>query len=152
MTIVCLSFGLKGCVQEDPAKPLEIDLDRVATLTGKMLIQFGNSTQAPHIMSNTDFIVSVPNSSFKYNATGHYVLPKDKIIYVKENGEFTIFVPVGYGATSVIIDFSDFSEAINGTAEVIWKASNSIYRQTQQITSGQTINLGTIIITDYTAQ
>jgi len=145
--IVGLSFGLTGCVQEDPAKPFDIDWSRTATVTGKIFITNGSIYQVPYNMDSKDFIVSVPYRSFNSGASGRYRLPNDRIVYNRNNGEFTITVPVGNGPTRVYVDFSDFPDAIGEYEEVIWKASNC--GKSARVLPGQTIDLGDINIPEY---
>ena len=123
--MVCLSFGFMGCVEEDPAKPLDVNSFQTATLTGNILIKRGTVSQAPHNMSVDDFIVSVDYSSFKIDNQGKYYLPKAGIRYVASSGEFIITVPVGNEKTMVYIDFSDFYDVFGESDEVLWKASKS---------------------------
>jgi len=133
---------------------LDVNSFGTATLTGKMLISRGGSSQpkAPFHMSEEDFIVSVDYSSFKINNSGRYILPIDKdrprIKYFKENGEFIINVPVGNGLTTVYLDFSDFSDdAITENTEVIWKASS--HGTDVRVLPGQYYDLGMITISTF---
>ncbi len=136
MAAVVLSLGLSGCAKEDPAEPLDVDLNRTAVLKGTILInadiaktRADQKLSAPSITKDA-FIVTLSYSDLNSGATGTYILPKDKIEY-KSTGEFTITAPVGVGETTITVKVSDFTgtlkKTVSGTdktIDVIWKGSD----------------------------
>ena len=123
--MVSLSFGLTGCAEEDPAKPLDVDWSRTATVKGQILIQDGQELRYPDL-TNEDFIVGIPYSCFKSGVGGMFTIPADKIIY--QHGEFIITVPAGTGQTLVVILFSDITEWLESYGDyVVCKSENQRY-------------------------
>ena len=165
MAAVALSLGLSNCAKEDPAKPLEIDQTRTATIKGVVLIN-ADITKAPADqkysaapIKATDFVVTIPYDAFNSGASGTYFLPKDKINYNASTGEFTITVPVGgNGTTDVSIVISDFlgtlKKNVSGTdktVDVIWLASKNIHKRAPSVSPGQVVYVDDIKLTSIPA-
>ena len=137
--MLALALILGGCAKEDPAKPLEVDWNRTAVVTGWFSVNADitkdrdqQKFSAPSVdnMSVGDlFVVTLPYSSLNSGASGTYVLPKNKIVY-NDYGQFTITVPVGVSGSDITVKMLDFEGAlkkeVDGSAKtltVIWKAS-----------------------------
>jgi len=146
-----LSLGLSGCVQEDPAKPLEVDWNRTATIKGTFLIadEVSNTTYttpySPDFSNFSEaFLVKIPYRYLNSNLTGEYMLPKENIGYSVYDGTFTIKVPVGIKGAKIFVKVSDFEGILYddtfGVEEdkaVIWKASDYTGVWTDKILPGE---------------
>ena len=158
MAVFALSLGLSGCVKEDPAKPLEVDWSRTATIKGTLLVEGDIFSAVPKWSAPvpyrglTDFrevfIVSIDYNYLVSRSEGRYYLPKEKISYSLITGEFTIEVPVGVAPTQVLIRLSDFygiqKKLIPGSTpakdvdvDVIWRASSRGW-SSKWVVAGQT--------------
>jgi len=131
LTAIGLSLGVSSCSNEDPAKPLDINLKRTATIKGALLYVSDETEAAPGVWSapnvnEDDFYVTVNYSELtgNNNAKGVYVLPKDKIKYAKKDGTFTITVPVGISDTWVNVKINSFEGEVkigsNDYFSAIW--------------------------------
>ena len=112
---ICLSLGVNGCTDEDPAKPLDIDMQRTATIQG-VLLHNADEEQSPQKWSVLprsftvdNFFVTVDYEDLTDDfRTGTYILPKSMISYNNSNGTYHITVPVGKNSTYVEINITSF--------------------------------------------
>ena len=130
-----------SCNIEDPAKPLEVNLDRTATISGVALIVQDEHLQiwAPAPIRRADFFVTVAYNQLVTEANGFYVLPVERISYNATTGVFTITVPAGVVETHVSVTINGFPGHVNRTnpggdhlppvrQNVQWKMQNEIVK------------------------
>jgi len=136
VTALVLLVSLNGCVQEDPAKPMEIDWSRTATLKGVVMVNSDvtkvSSDQvwrAADITSD-NFIVTINYPDLANGATGVYTVPKENIVYTKSDG-YTIVAPVGLYGTTIRIKVTDFNGTLlrmvdfeSTNLDVVWRSSD----------------------------
>lgn len=136
LVAVVLSVGLTSCGKEDVAEPLNVDLNRTATVKGKILVNADETKDAVDqkwsAPSNVTLTATVPYRSLNGSATGTYVVASDKIQYSSSTGEFSITVPVGINATTVTVKLAQFAGEVKKfvgvttdtkTYSVIWSSS-----------------------------
>lgn len=126
--LLATGLFISSCSTEDPATPLNVNMNQTATVCGKILIN-RNETVSPQIWSapeNISIMATVPYSSLNSSATGTYVIPLSNITY-KPSGEFEIKAPVGIEGSTITVKFFDFKGTVKtnkkgeGTYPVIWK-------------------------------
>ncbi|MDR2037197.1 MAG: hypothetical protein LBQ60_04670 [Bacteroidales bacterium] len=142
MAAIVLSVGLSSCAKEDTADSLNVDLNRTATIKGKILINEDETKTEPTWSAPREVVISatVPYTSLNGNAAGGtYVIPSSNISYTASTGEFTITAPVGVSGSVVSVKLSQFTGSVrvadpanagsSKTINVIWdsqeKDSNS---------------------------
>jgi hypothetical protein len=137
LAAVALSVGLTSCGKEDVAEPLNVDLNRTATVKGKILVNTDETKAAADqkwsAPGGVTLTATVPYSSLNGSAkTGDYVVAAEKIQYSSSTGEYTITVPVGVNATTVTVKLAQFTGEVKrnvpGTTDtktysVIWSGS-----------------------------
>lgn len=131
---VVMVLGLTSCGKEDTATDLNVDLNRVATVQGKILINTDETISPARWSAPTSvkLIATVPYSSLNSGASGTYVIPQENINYGSD-GTFTITAPVGVEGTAVTVKFEDFKGEVrvaDGTGsksiKVIWKSQTTV--------------------------
>ena len=157
MAVFVLSLGLSGCVEEDPAKPLEVDWSRTATLKGKILINEDISTGKPQRwtspnITNQYFVVTMDYSELITTATGVYFLPNEKIDYNRNTGVFIITVPVGIYPMDISVHMTNFDGQLikdrvgvsdeTETFNIIWQASK-LNGKAEGVRVGDNFSFGT---------
>ena len=146
-TAVMLSVGLSSCAEEDPAKPLEVDWDKVATVKGTIFYVPDANDNKLKASSNIKIRATIPyNSIFPgMGFSGNYVIPEGKIDYSSSTGEYSFPVPVE-ATGNVTITVEDFTGIRKNTSNVdeavIWSLPYPFYFSAS-ITSGK------ITIVDY---
>lgn len=131
-----LAVGLlfSSCAKEDPAIPLNVNMDQTATIHGKILVNKNEAATTQTWSAPDDFnvIATVPYSSLNSSAIGDYVIPSENISYNKSAGEFTIKAPVGIEGSNVTVKFSDFKGSVRANKggkeliySVIWKGKSA---------------------------
>lgn len=133
VAVVALSFGLSGCSNEDPASPLDVDMNRTATIQGTILIntdefadadkQTWSSPKEISVIATVDYDQLNPLA-----ASGSYTVPTSAITYSK--GNFSFKIPVGVGATDIKVKVQQFTGTVDikdpadatkrKTVNVIW--------------------------------
>lgn len=131
-----LVMGLSSCSKDDPSTPLNIELEKTATIQGTILYN-GDVTKAlaDQKWSAPDavtIIATLPYANLHTSAAGTYTIPSDKISYNKSTGEFTIIAPVGTSATTVTVKVCAFKgtlkKNVNGddkTVDGVWSESTA---------------------------
>lgn len=111
--LFALSFN--SCKQEDPAKPLEVNMEKYATIKGPVLVYMDETVDAPSFSSiplnHFSLTTSIANSDLNLLAvgnTGNWTeIFRGNEHYDTVSGMFTIRVPVGEGPTKVDLTLSD---------------------------------------------
>jgi hypothetical protein len=135
LTVLAFTLGLVSCSSsEDPAEPLYVNLERTATITGKILVNEDETSlssvwKAPNGVTAASFIATIPYSDLNSGATGTYIIPQENITYESNTGIFKIKAPVSVRGSVVTVKFQDFNGnvrmLVNGsgrTVPVIWQS------------------------------
>ena len=135
---VAIALSLTGCSKEDPAKPLEVDLNRTARVEGNILYNtdITISPQKWSAPSSLTIIASVPYSDLNAGAKGTYYIPSTKITY--NSGKYSIEATVGLSGATVTIKVCSFTgeqRQASGNVSGIWSLANEI---SQPVLPGQT--------------
>lgn len=119
LSVCCMALvlGFTSCKQEDPAEPLNVNMDKYATIQGTVLINKNTSLDADAQRYSSirpdDFILTTVIRNAELNAlagasSGNWTrIFTGKEYYNDTDGTFTIKVPVGEEPTSVKLVLSD---------------------------------------------
>jgi len=127
---IFLSLGVNSCTNEDPAKPLDVNLKRTATIKVVLLIDNDETDMITKWTTPKDlrdyFYVTVDYSDLiDCEDCGKYVLPNDRITY--SNGTYSFEAPVGINPTTVNIRISAFEGEVkqgpDTYVDVVWSSS-----------------------------
>ena len=141
-----LSVGLSGCAKEDPAKPLEINLNKTATIKGTVLYVENHSVTEPTYkaapISGSDIKIKIPYSDLNslYMGYDYYIVESKNISC--SNGEFTATIPATDSGVEFEIEFGDFEGKYNtGSKElnVLWMCNSTA---SGTVSTNETINVG----------
>jgi len=138
--------------KEDPAKPVEVNMAKTATINGRLLCNVDRTLAEQRLTAppttSVDLGASIEYHFIRSGLLGTYVI--DNITYNPTTGDFTIVVPVGNDGGTVNIWLSPFTGTqrqfgIGGSVERAgsWSASIS----NQFVRPGQTIIIPTIELT-----
>lgn len=110
--IIALSFN--ACKQEDPAKPLEVNLDKKATIKGTVAVNifttYDYATYEPITRSAFSLTASIANADLNLLAdgnTGTWSKVFRNEYYNESTSQYEIDVPVGEYPTKVDLVLSD---------------------------------------------
>ena len=135
--VITLSLGLTGCVKEDPAKALEVDLNRTATIDGRVLVFELEDEGIWSVAKSVPMSARVRYTDLnEFAASGTYYTVD---FQTDAFGEFKVDVPVGAnGSTRVEIRLHQFKSKVTPPVgddiNVIWGVEN----KTEWIRPGET--------------
>jgi len=154
-TAMVLSLGLSSCVKEDPARPLEVDLSKTATVQGRILFNTDLTLTEPVLTApsaaNVTITARINYSSIVNGGSGVHII--QNITYNASTGDFTIQVPVSEWGGTVTISINDFTGtqrqqdfSVTPTSTIVRNGRWSGTISSPFVAAGETVILPTTVL------